>query len=182
MDCSKWKGSVPDIKKKILSLHSYLKRSMPGTLFGTLTKLLYSVQKHLLPRTNVVQKPVKWFAMQNSWLVPKPFTFLVKGISKQALTHFQPIFHLNKPGSWFLLAKCLKNHLWKSDIIIKDTSHWPVSLLKMSLYHNYFLANFASKIQLYISGFFIVEYWSINRKWVWSDFKYIYHALGIYYS
>ena len=65
------------------------------------------------------------------------------------------MFHLNKPGSWFLRATCLKNHLQKSDIIIKDAGHWTVSLLKMSLYHNYFLANFASKIQLYISGFFI---------------------------
>ena len=50
---SKWKGSVPDVmfwtwqfkgEKKITSLHSYLKRSMPETLFGTLTNLLYSVQ------------------------------------------------------------------------------------------------------------------------------------------
>ena len=64
------------------------------------------------------------------------------------------MFHLNKPGSWFLLVKYFKNHLWKSDII-KDAGHWPVSLLKMSLYHNYFLANSATKIQLYISGFFI---------------------------
>ena len=28
--------------------------------------------------------------------------------------------HLDEPGSWFLLAKCLKKHLWKSDILSKD--------------------------------------------------------------
>ena len=147
MGHSKWKGSVPDVifrtwhfkrKQKITSLHLYLKRSMPETLFGTLANLLHSVQKNLSVRTLIIQKPVKWFVMQNSWLVSKPSTFLVKGISKQALTHFQPIFHLNKPGCWFLLAKCLKKHLWKSDILIKDAGHWPVSLLKMSLYHRYF--------------------------------------------
>ena len=46
----------------------------------------------------------------------------MKGISKHTLTHFQPIFYLNKPGSWFLLAKCVKKHLWKSGILIKDAS------------------------------------------------------------
>ena len=50
--------------------------------------------------------------------------------SKQTLTYFKPMLYLNQPGSWFLLAKCLKNHLWKSDMIIKDTSHLPVSYLK----------------------------------------------------
>ena len=29
---------------------------------------------------------------------------------------------MDKPGSWFLLAKCLK-HLWKSDILSKDAGH-----------------------------------------------------------
>ena len=48
-------------KKKITSLHSYLKRSMSETLFGTLTNLLYSVQKNLTVRTRIIQKPVKWF-------------------------------------------------------------------------------------------------------------------------
>ena len=142
MGYSKWKGSVLNVtfwkwhfkrKKKITSLHSYLKRSMPETLFRTLPNLLYSVQKNLSVRTLIIQKPVKWFVMQNSWLVSKWSTFLVKGISKQALTHFQPIFHLNKPGCWFLSAKCLKKYMWKSDILSKDAAHWPVSLLKMSL-------------------------------------------------
>ena len=64
-------------------------------------------------------------------LVSKLTTFLVKGIFKQTLTHFQPKFHLNKPSCWFLLAKCLKICLWKSDILIKDAGHWPVSLLKI---------------------------------------------------
>ena len=39
---------VPDMtlqkEKKITSLHSYLKRSIPETLFGTLTNLIYSIQ------------------------------------------------------------------------------------------------------------------------------------------
>ena len=40
--------------------------------------------------------------------------------SKQALTHSQPVFHLNKPGHWFLLAKCLKKHMWKGHILSKE--------------------------------------------------------------
>ena len=55
-----------------------------------------------------IQKPVKWFAMQNSWLVSKPFTFLVKGISKKTLTHFPPMFHLRKP-----LVGFYKQNVWK---------------------------------------------------------------------
>ena len=58
------------------------------------------------------------------------------------------MFHLSKSGSWFLLAKCLK-HLSKSDILNKDAGHWPVSLLKMSVYHIYILAYFANKNQLF---------------------------------
>ena len=27
---------------------------------------------------------------------------------------------MEKQGSWFLLAKCAKNHLWKNDILSKD--------------------------------------------------------------
>lgn len=47
--------AIPDRKlqreNKIRSLHSYIKRSMPKTLFGTLRNLLQSVQKHLSVRT-----------------------------------------------------------------------------------------------------------------------------------
>ena len=147
-------------KKTFTSLHSYLKRSMPETLFGTLTNLLYSFQKNLPVRTLIIQKPVKWFPMQNSWLVSKPYIFSVKGISKQTLTHFQPMFHLNKPASWFLIEIFLKKHLWKKDILSQDVGLWPISLFKMSLYHRYFLAFFASKSEL--SDFFlcgILRYW-----------------------
>ena len=97
---------------------------MSETLFGTLANLLCSVQKNISVRTLIIQKPVKRSVIQNSWLVSKPSTFLVKGISNQALTHFQPIFHLNKPGCWFLLGKCFKKHLWKSDILSKDAGHF----------------------------------------------------------
>ena len=65
------------------------------------------------------------------------------------------MFCLNKPGCWFLLAKCLTKHLWKSNILSQDAGHWPVSLLKMKLYHRYFLACFTGKNQL--SGFFVCE-------------------------
>ena len=30
---------------------------------------------------------------------------------------------MDKPGSWFLLPKCLKKQLWKSDILCKDAGH-----------------------------------------------------------
>ena len=30
---------------------------------------------------------------------------------------------IGKPGSWFLLAKFVKKHLWKSDILSKDAGH-----------------------------------------------------------
>ena len=40
---------------------------------------------------------------------------------------------MKKPGSLFLLAKCLKNTCWKSDILSED------DLLKMSLFHKSFL-------------------------------------------
>ena len=130
MGYSKWKGCVPDVmfqtlhfkgEKKITSIHSYLKRSMHESLFGTLTNLLDSVQKHFSVTTLIRQKLVKWFAMQNSWLVSKLTTFLVKGIS--ILTNLQPIFHLNKPDSLLSLTKSVKKHLWKSDILSKDAMH-----------------------------------------------------------
>ena len=40
---------------EMTSLHSYLKRSMPKTLFGTLTNLLDSAQKQFLVRTRIRQ-------------------------------------------------------------------------------------------------------------------------------
>ena len=47
--------AIPEMKlqreKKFRSLHSYIKRSMPKTLFGTLRNLIQSVQKHLSVRT-----------------------------------------------------------------------------------------------------------------------------------
>ena len=32
---------------------------------------------------------------------------------------------MDKPDNWLLLAKCLKNHLWKSDILSKYAGHRP---------------------------------------------------------
>ena len=45
---------------------------------------------------------------------------------------------VDKPGSWFLLAKSLKKYLRKSDILNKYAGRWPASLLKMSLLHRWF--------------------------------------------
>ena len=166
-------------EKKITSLHSYLKKSMLETLFGTLRNLLDSVQKQFLVRTLIRQKLVKWFAIQNSWLVSKLTTFLVKGISKQISTQFQSMFHLNKPGSLFLV-KFVKKHMWKSDILSKDAGRWPASLVKMILtkdadtWHaslpkmplcqRYFLAHFASENN-YLNSL-CMEHWEIGWKWV----------------
>ena len=54
---------------------------------------------------------------------------------------------MKKPDSWFLIAKYLKKHLWKSDILSKDASHWPEYLVKASLYHIFF-THFDTKNQL----------------------------------
>ena len=76
------------------------------------------------------------------------------------------MFHLNKPSSLLLLTKCVKKHLWKSEILSKDAGEWPASmlamiltkdagiwrafLLKMLLYQRYFIAHFASENQITI--------------------------------
>ena len=41
------------------------------------------------------------------------------------LTHFRPMFHpfTDKPGSWFLQAKCLKNTCGRVKILSKDFGH-----------------------------------------------------------
>ena len=181
-------------EKKVTSIHLYMKRSIPETLFGTLTNLRDSVQKHFSIRTLIRQKLVKWFAMQNSWLVSKPTTFSVKGISKQIVTHFQPMFHLNKPGSLFLV-KCVKKHLWKSDISSKDAGQWPVylvkmiltkdtgiwhaSLLKMPLYYRYFVAHFVCENQLTIWILYARNIGTLAGNRLKTDFKYIIHLLFI---
>ena len=85
------------------------------------------------------------------------------------------MFHLNKPGSLFLV-KFVKKHVWKSDILSKDAGQWPASLvkmiltkdagiwhaslLKMPLYQRYFLAHFASENQLTI---WILYAWNIGK-------------------
>ena len=84
-------------EKKITSLHSYLKRSIPETLFGTLANLLQSVQKHFSVRTLIIRNQSKNYIKQNSWLVSKRSTFLKKclfpnrhyPISSQCVSHGQ---------------------------------------------------------------------------------------------
>ena len=45
----------------------------------------------------------------------------------------------DKAGSWLVLtSKIFEKHLWRSDILSKDASHQPESLLKMSLFHRNF--------------------------------------------
>ena len=44
-------------------------------------------------------------------------------------------FPLTKtPGCSFVRTKCVINTVWKSDILSNDAGHWPLSLLKMSLF------------------------------------------------
>ena len=47
----------------------------------------------------------------------------------------------DKPGSWFLLAKCFKKHLWKSDILSRDAGlrFQPAALPKVTPTHGCFL-------------------------------------------
>ena len=60
-------------------------------------------------------------------------------------------FKQTRYSIWFLLAKYLKKHLWKSDILSKDPGHWPISLYKMSLYHRCFLAYLPVKTNYLVS-------------------------------
>ena len=119
---SKWKGSAPDVtlqKEKNNHEFTFISEEINAwNTFWNITKLTILCSEKPFSKNSIIQKPVKWFAMQNSWLVSKLTTFLVKGIFKQTLTHFQPMFHLNKPDCWFLLAKCLKKHLWRSDLYL----------------------------------------------------------------
>ena len=82
---------------------------------------------------------------------------------------------MDRPSSWFLLAKCVKKHLWKSDILrkdagqepaslvkmilTKDAGYWPVSLIKMSLYHRCFSHILLEKINYLASS--CEEHWNI---------------------
>ena len=45
---------------------------------------------------------------------------------------------MEKPGWMVFISKICDKHLWKSDILSKDASHGPASLLKMSLFHRCF--------------------------------------------
>ena len=47
---------------------------------------------------------------------------------------------MEKPGHWFLLAKCVKKHPQKNENLSKDAGQWPASLVKMILMnlHLYF--------------------------------------------
>ena len=40
---------------------------------------------------------------------------------------------MEKPGHWFLLAKCVKKHPQKNENLSKDAGQWPASLVKMIL-------------------------------------------------
>ena len=51
---------------------------------------------------------------------------------------------MDKSGGWFVLAKCMKIHLWKTDILSKNGRHQ---------HQGVFFTTFACKIQL--TGFFI---------------------------
>ena len=56
----------------------------------------------------------------------------------QQLTYFKPMFHLWKTRWMVFTSKMREKHLWRSDILRKDTGNRPASLLKMSLFHRSF--------------------------------------------
>ena len=164
MGYSKRKGSAPDVTlQKEKGNHKFtfiLEETNVWNNFWSISKLTILGSEKRFSKNSYHIDTSQMICNAKQLAVSEPSIFLVKGISKQTLTHFQPIFHTNKPGSWFLLAKCLKKHLWIRDILSKDVGHLPVSLLKISLYHRHFLAYFASINQL--SGFFmcgILEHW-----------------------
>ena len=77
------------------------------TLFVTLRNLLFSVQKHLSYYTSdytILYKQLAGF--QTVHIFSKRYI-------QTEINPFPAMFHLNKPGSWLLLAKCLKKHLWR---------------------------------------------------------------------
>ena len=45
---------------------------------------------------------------------------------------------MNKPGNLFAPSKSYEKHLSKSDILGKDTDHWPASFLKRSFFYSCF--------------------------------------------
>ena len=70
---------------------------------------------------------------------------------------------MDKPGSWFVLAKCVKKHLWKSYILTKDASDWPTSLLKkssMGVFSHIFL------VKANYLAFSYMEHSNIDWNWV----------------
>ena len=64
---------------------------------------------------------------------------------------------MDKPGSWFFTTKMFEKHLWKSDILSKDSGHRPASLLKMPLFHRCFSNILVVKTNYLVSTY--VEYW-----------------------
>ena len=38
----------------------------------------------------------------------------------------------------FCIRKTCEKYLWISNILSEDASHWPTSLLEISMYHKYF--------------------------------------------
>ena len=161
---AKWRGSVPwrsrqpDVtlqKEKENYKFTFISEEINAwnTFWNILTKLLYSVQKHLSARTHIVYTETSQMICNAKQLAG------FQTVHVFSERHFQidiNPFPANVPFketiSWFLQAKCLKSHLWESDIIIKDAGRWSVSLLEMSLYHNYFLAIILLVKSNYISG------------------------------
>ena len=67
---------------------------------------------------------------------------------------------MKKPGNLFAPSKSCEKHMLKSDILYKDTGHWPASLLKSLIFYSCF-SHFLSANQL--TGFSLSEtlvtYW-----------------------
>ena len=73
---------------------------------------------------------------------------------------------MSKPGSWFLLAKCLKNKCGRVTFLKKDAGRWlskdaglrPGTLLIKGLWHRCFSVNFAKFL-----GAFFTEHLGATR-------------------
>ena len=83
-------------------------------------------------------------------------------ISLLILSEFNPFSTsaslTDKLGKLVFTSKMFEKHLWKSDILSKDTVHGPASLLKMSLFNRCFSNILLLKVKYLVST--QVEHWS----------------------
>ena len=142
MGYSKWKGSVPDvILQKETENHKFTFISAEINAWNT----FWNISKLTILCS---EKPFS----KNSYYTESQMICNAKQLAGSQTIHifseryFQigiNLFPANVPFKHIRLlvftSKMFeKKHLWQSDILSKDAGHWPVSLLKRSLYHRYF--------------------------------------------